>query len=523
LMDASIIYLFSFFLGGKGFDHIVTAFLALGLNIKMILLILLSLVGIPLIGVLLYLATSRLVKSIPWNLSLSQIVSALVATGISLILLELFTHPYLDRIIYNKLHKRLPFGDTFLAPPPSCVRLPEPLPRPRNEKEIKLPNLKATSKPNIYLFVIETLRRDFITKETAPHLSFFEGKNISFQDSYANSNWTVLSWFSIFHSDLPMHWTYMRDTWEEGSIPLRLLKNLGYKIHIYASPDLHYFNMDHAIFGKNKGLIDHLEDHFVHPHLEPCDRDLLCLQSFEKEIQKEDAREGNLHIFFLDSTHSEYSFPKDFPIKFQPIVKHIDYLTFTQKEIELVKNRYKNAISYIDSLVWRFFQTLQKENLYDSSIILITGDHGEEFYEEGALFHGTHINRYQTEVPIFFKFPKAMEPSKEATHIDLFPSVLHYLTGREDFSEFFDGKSIFSKNRSPYRVAVLQNGANPPIEFLIGQKENYLQLRFLSQGHIYEQMLMEVVSMKTGEEREGNLEEIISHSFPDALDTIFKK
>ena len=524
LIDTSVMYLFKF-LFGRGFDHLVTAFLALGLNFRMMVLITLSIFCLPLIGLLLYWWTNRFARLNPWNLSLGQIIVALLAIGNSLLVLEWFAYPYLDRWTYNKLHTRLPFGDTFFAPPPPSIRLAHPLAPLRNEQETRetLPPLTALSKPNIYLFVIETLRRDFVNPSTAPNLSLFAKNNIDFHASSANSNWTALSWFSIFHSDLPFNWAAVRDTWKEGSIPLQLLKELGYKIHIHASPDLHYFNMDHAIFGEKRQLIDHIEENFTNHQLDPCDRDLLCLQAFEQEIKKEGGREGNLYIFFLDSTHSEYSFPKNFPLKFEPIAKQINYLTFSQKGLELVKNRYRNAIFFVDSLMGNFFRTLQNEDLYNSAVIMVTGDHGEEFYEERSLFHGTHLNRYQIEVPIFCRFPGASDAASEATHIDLFPSVLHYLTGKEDFSNLFDGKSIFSKNRSPYRIAVLQNGSNPPVEFLIAEKESYLQLRFLSSENISRQTLLEVVDMQTPEEMKDNLKENVQNSFLQALDPFLKK
>ena len=79
---------------------------------------------------------------------------------------------------------------------------------PRDEKETRkrIPHLTAAAQPNIYLFVIETLRRDFVNGETAPHLISFANENTNFASSYANGNWTPLSWFAIFHSDFPYNW-----------------------------------------------------------------------------------------------------------------------------------------------------------------------------------------------------------------------------------------------------------------------------------------------------------------------------
>ncbi|HSX38461.1 MAG TPA: sulfatase-like hydrolase/transferase [Chlamydiales bacterium] len=518
LMDASISYLFKF-LFGHGFDHLTTAFLALNMNLGMVAIVLCVPLVIPFIGVLLYWWTNRIAQLNPWNLSLNQIAMAFILTGGSLFFLELLAHPYLDKWIYNKHHKNFPLGATFLRPPPQCIRLPRPIAMPRNENETKkkIPALTALHRPNIYLFVIETLRRDFVNANTAPHLISFAQENFDFSHSYANANWTPLSWFAIFHSDFPYNWAAMRDSWKEGSIPLQLMKQLGYKIWVYTSADLRYFNMDRTIFGENLKLADQIVDHFVNRDLEPCDRDSHCIQSFEQDA-KERGQEGNLYIFFLDSTHSEYSFPKDFPLKFEPIAKQIDYLTLTQKEIEPVKNRYRNSIYFIDSLMGRFFQFLKDQNLYESAVIAITGDHGEEFYEEGAFFHGTHLNRYQTEVPIFCKFPSKTTISSDVTHIDLFPSFLHYITDVSDYPDLFDGCSLFANERWPYRIAVLQNASQTPVEFSIEKGEEKIQVRFLNSDNIYNETLLEVIELKTLEDGENlPFEEILEKSFPGAL------
>ena len=112
LMDASISYIFKF-LFGRGFDHLLTAFLALNMNLGMVAIIILSLLCIPFIGVLLYWGTNRIAHLNPWSLSANQIVIALIATGSSLLLLEVIAHPHLERWIYNKHHKNLPFGGTL--------------------------------------------------------------------------------------------------------------------------------------------------------------------------------------------------------------------------------------------------------------------------------------------------------------------------------------------------------------------------------------------------------------------------
>ncbi|MBI3900843.1 MAG: hypothetical protein HY324_01675, partial [Chlamydiia bacterium] len=153
LMDSSIAYVFKF-LFGQGFDHLLTAFSALNMNFEMIVLILLSIVAIPLLGVFLYWGTSKLARFKPWALSQGQVALAILATGGSLLFLEILIHPYLDRLLYDKFQKTLPLGATFLSPTPRCVDLPRPIASFRDENTLQenLPSLTALHHPNIYLF-----------------------------------------------------------------------------------------------------------------------------------------------------------------------------------------------------------------------------------------------------------------------------------------------------------------------------------------------------------------------------------
>ena len=526
LMDTSIAYPIKFFFG-SGIEHILTAFLALNMNFSMILLILATVILIPLAGLLFYWITYRLAHLKPFSLSLNQIAVGLCSIFISLFVLDVLVHPFLNRHIYAKYQKALPFKSTFISPEPLCIALPESLATFRDEAKTvqNLPSLPLASKPNLYLFVIETLRRDFIDEKTAPHLTAFGHRHIQFPASYSNSNSTHLSWFSIFHADYPFHWTAMRDSWKQGSIPLQYLKKLGYRIRVYSSADLRFFNMDKLIFGQNRELADQIEEYTSDRNLEPFARDALAIQSFERDLQSENSREGNVFLFFLDSTHSEYSFPPDAPLQFEPISKEIDYLTIgpKSKELEFIKNRYRNSIHYVDSLLGRFLSTLQEHHLYEDALIAITGDHGEEFFEEGALFHGTHLNRYQTSVPLFLKLrPPSKITAQEATHLDLFPSLLHSLTGQSDFSLLFDGQSVFAANRWPYRIAVLHNGPDTPCEFTIQGKAKKLHLRFLPSENIYTQSCLEVVDIQTAPENE-TLDGFIESHFPDAIPSLLQK
>lgn len=486
LMDTSLSYIFKFFFG-SGLFHLPTAFLALNLNPFMTGLILVSLILVPLIGVGFYALTHTWTLRKPWSPSLRQIGLFLTTMCVCLVLLDTYGYSRWSRSVYEKHKKALPLGTTFFSPSPKIYELQKPLAALREEKmvseRIEKIELQKERLPNLYLFIIETLRSDFMQPEIAPQLSHFARENITFSKTRANANYSNCSWFAILHSTFPHQWTYARDTYREGAAPLRILQKLGYKIRIYSSSDLSYFQMQKILFGEKNQLIDHFEQYTDLRELAPCDRDALAVLAAERDLEK--YKEGTVYLFFFDSTHSEYSFPSTFPLKFTPITDQISYLTISKsnKDLELLKNRYRNSIAYVDSLVGSFFSFLQKKGLYEESIIALTADHGEEFFEKGSLFHGTHLNDYQTAVPIYCKlgnndWKTRIDPKREhMAHVDLLPSILHYLTKSNDLASLFDGQSIFAEMKWPFHFCVLQNGPNPPIEFRLEWQKHQVNLR----------------------------------------------
>lgn len=508
IMDASILYFFKFFFGCD-LDHFFAAFQALNLNPTMIAITFFSILFVPFVGILLYLVTHKLSRRWPWGVSFSQIVMVFGILGSVLFILDMVAVPYLNRHLYSRFQKKLPLGTTFLTPAPNCLELNAPLLPPREEKVVvkSLPLLSANKKPNIYFFVIETLRGDFVTDSIAPHLTAFGKENLSFSEGYSNANSTHLSWFALFHANFPYNWAEVRRKWKKGSAMLQLFKRIGYKIKVFTSAELRYYNMDRVLFGENRYLVDEIVDSSK-LGVQTWQRDLATLQEFEKSLSSSEDHEGHLFLFFLDTTHSEYSFPETMA-PFQPIVKQIDYLALNPKELEPIKNRYRNAVHYVDHLIGNFLTFLKEKDLYSEAIIAITGDHGEEFLEEGAFFHGTHLNEAQLKVPIFLKIPKPIATS-QATHIELFPTILHYITGSNEFSPLFDGKSLYLEKKWPYRLSVLQNGPDTPCEFSIEKQNFKLHLRFLDTRDIYHQTKLEILEKTTCDVSSFSQEEVFS-------------
>ncbi|MBL8620480.1 MAG: sulfatase [Myxococcales bacterium] len=88
-------------------------------------------------------------------------------------------------------------------------------------------------------------------------------------------------------------------------------------------------------------------------------------------------------------------------------------------------DRYDQEIRYTDLHVGRLLDDLKARGLWDKTIIVVTGDHGEGFGEHGVLQHGYHLYAPQTKVPLIVRVP-GLPPRVSTTavgHVDILPTL----------------------------------------------------------------------------------------------------
>jgi phosphoglycerol transferase MdoB-like AlkP superfamily enzyme len=400
--------------------------------------------------------------------------------------------PVASHVLYRQT---LPWKNSFFAPHLPFLSFPHPFliyPEGKAILSEEYRSLSLNKKPNIFLFIIESLREDYIDAQKAPHLFSFKQSHFSFPISLSNANATHISWFSLFYSRYPFFWNAKQArTWLSGSPALQLFKRLGYTTHVYTSSRLSYYQMDQTIFGKgcpypveNCQLIDYWHPFFHEESEEAYVSDQRAVQKLCKDMERFQKEKGHLFIIFLDSTHFGYSFPKEQPLRFSPIVDQINYLALAcgLGDLNRVKNRYCNAVFYIDQLFGSFLKRQKATFHGDRDVIVVTSDHGEEFNECGYLFHASSLTYPQTRIPLYYRLgrlsPKRTKPYPLTSHMDIFPTLLHYVTGQEIGHPLFQGQSIFSKKHVPYVFTARYNGGKAPYEFFIHNLHSKLFLQF---------------------------------------------
>lgn len=259
---------------------------------------------------------------------------------------------------------------------------------------------------NVFYFVTETLRGDFVNSEIMPELAAFQNENTRFALSRANANVTHLSWHAMYLADYPTHWpSYRFQENARGSLPLQLFRAAGFKVRLYSSKlDLDFWDSRRRYYGENRELLDEVgrsdEEGYT-----PTDGERIA--ALLSDVKKMGRRGRNLYVVNLDAAHHHYTWPADFAARFQPFVDHFDYLKFNYSplEVDRLRNRYKNSLHYVDSLLGIFFKELRESGLYRDAHIAVVGDHGEEFMEHQSLIHGSNLFNPQTEIGLALKIP----------------------------------------------------------------------------------------------------------------------
>ncbi len=92
---------------------------------------------------------------------------------------------------------------------------------------------------------------------------------------------------------------------------------------------------------------------------------------------------------------------------------------------------YDGEIRFTDQHIGRLLDDLRAKGLYDKTVVVVTGDHGEGFGEHDIELHGYHLYAAQTKVPLVFRVP-GLAPRRSvlpAGHVDILPTLVNLAGG----------------------------------------------------------------------------------------------
>ncbi|HPN31277.1 MAG TPA: sulfatase-like hydrolase/transferase [bacterium] len=301
---------------------------------------------------------------------------------------------------------------------------------------------------NVLIIFIESLRFDMLDKNITPNLYEFSKKNIVFKNHYSSGNTTRFGIFGAIYGLYANYWHSFLSA-RKSPVLIDALKKYNYDFKILSSSKLTFPEFNKTVFAN---VQDYIEDSLNGK--KPSERDKKLTDKFNNWIANRKSGKPFFSFLFFDSSHQSYSFPEEFA-KFKPYSESVNYLDEdSEKNRDLIFARYKNSLYYVDYLLNEIFLTLDKNKILDNTIVIVTGDHGEEFWEYGNFGHNQKYNDYQTKTVFVARFPgyDSKEYSHITSHLDIAPTIMKSLGDSNDIMSYAQGENLFEPHKKQYFV-----------------------------------------------------------------------
>ncbi len=186
-------------------------------------------------------------------------------------------------------------------------------------------------------------------------------------------------------------------------------------------------------------------------------RDRAHIDGLLEFIGKDDPRPFFAFQFF-EGPHARYQFPPEAALE-PDYIDDFDYATFgdpdrLRQAMPRIKARYLNACHALDAQIGRVLDRLEERGLLDSTLVVITGDHGEEFLEHGRWGHNSAFVSSQMRPPLVLHVPGAApaEHQELTSHLDVAPTLLRALGVTNPPSDYSQGLDLLGPERRRFAV-----------------------------------------------------------------------
>lgn len=284
--------------------------------------------------------------------------------------------------------------------------------------------------PNIILIIVDTLRADHLScygyrEISTPAIDRLAADGTRFAKAFAQASWTRPSIASILTSLYPSSHqaVHKADALPEGVATLaEVLAQAGYyaagfannanvapvfnfhqgfdEYHFLAPAFFFYATRsasELAIYNQLRMVRERFlsqakyVEHYYQPAEVVTDRALEWLGSAQE-------RPFFLMIHYMDPHDPYFVHPFD-----GEGYARVADPNPPKERAELYRRLYDGEIVYLDHHLARLFDGLRQRGLYEDSIIALTADHGEEFFEHGGWWHGQTLFEEQVHVPLIIK------------------------------------------------------------------------------------------------------------------------
>lgn len=302
-----------------------------------------------------------------------------------------------------------------------------------------------TTRPNIVMILIDSWSRQALTEECMPNLWQLAHEEQWYQNHVSCGNGTSFSVFGMFTGLEPYYWTAF-STNRTSPVLVDQLLSLGYDFRAYPSATL-----EDPPFARM--LFQHVPNLRINtPGNTAYERDLKIKDDLISDLPKlQKADKPFFSFIFFDLLHA-YSLPKELLNRFQPSWEYGDFSKLhNEMDPTPFWNLYRNSAYQTDKMVGEVISRLKQLGLYDNTLIIITGDHAQEYNENHKNYwgHNSNFTKYQIGVPLIVHQPSSISHQPSAifkhrtTHLDFVPTLMHdYLGVTNPIDDYSNGRLL---------------------------------------------------------------------------------
>jgi choline-sulfatase len=283
-------------------------------------------------------------------------------------------------------------------------------------ESVQLPVVK-----NVLVILIDTLRRDRLktynrsTNVYAPGLKRLSEQSLVFDNAIAQSNWTKPSTATLLSGLYPLshtantHAAILPNT--TRTLPV-LLQKQGFTTGGFVANGYISEQFGFGLGWDYLGMYDTKREPSKGRHL------------FSELIRWIRHQPKNQRFFaYLHTTdvHAPYRSPRRIWSRYDPaqyrggvrpaqtvsLINQVraGTLVLAWRDMFRLTALYNGAVSYHDHAIGHLMQSLKQLRVLDDTVVVLTSDHGEEFFDHGSVGHGHTLYEELVDVPLLIRFP----------------------------------------------------------------------------------------------------------------------
>ncbi|MDR1816972.1 MAG: DUF3413 domain-containing protein [Puniceicoccales bacterium] len=340
------------------------------------------------------------------------------------------------------------------------------------EKITPPPVAESAPPPDILFVLVDAWRADALAPEVMPRLSKRAAAGaVRFENHVSGGNATRCGLFSLFYAIPATYWNSFFSA-NRRPVFMETLDALNYEFAIFASAGLLNPEFDRTVFAGIPNLRIRTEGETV------FERDARAQEEFLRFLDARNAKTPSqsnagsaggtggasakpfFGFLFYDVLHS-FALARDAERKFLPTVEGengVNYMALSNRTDPLPYiNLYKNSVFHLDKQLETLFAALEKRGVLQNTIIVVTGDHGQEINDTrtNTWGHNSNFSSHQTHVPllVFWKGKPPAVLRHRTTHFDIVPTLLGEALGvATPPVAYSSGRSLFDPAPRPFTI-----------------------------------------------------------------------